>query len=146
MSGATITAGRLDLMLTELRITGLGVIEDATLEFAPGLTVLTGETGAGKTMVVTGLSLLFGSRADAGMLRLGSVAASIEGLLEVDSDNPALARARDAGADVTDGLILVRSLTETGRSRAHVGGRSVPVGVLAALAEDLVAVDRKSVV
>lgn len=127
-------------MLTELRITGLGVIEDATLEFAPGLTVLTGETGAGKTMVVTGLSLLFGSRADAGMLRLGSVAASIEGLLEVDSDNPALARARDAGADVTDGLILVRSLTETGRSRAHVGGRSVPVGVLAALAEDLVAV------
>ena len=123
-----------------MRIRGLGVIEDAVLELGPGLTVLTGETGAGKTMVVTGLGLLFGGRADAGAVRLGSRAV-IEGRVLVDPAGEVAARALEAGADLDqDGLLVARTVSAEGRSRAYLGGRSVPVGLLAELAEDLVAV------
>ncbi|MCW2499324.1 MAG: recN, partial [Frankiales bacterium] len=64
-------------MLQEMRIQGLGVIEDAVLELGPGLTVVTGETGAGKTMVVQGLNLLFGGRSDAGRVRPGAARAVV---------------------------------------------------------------------
>jgi DNA repair protein RecN (Recombination protein N) len=127
-------------VLSELRIQGLGVIDDAVLDLHPGLNVVTGETGAGKTMVVTGLGLLLGARADAGLVRSGAGSAVVEGLVDVASDHPAAQRAAEAGADVTDGLVLVRSVSAEGRSRAHVGGRSAPVGVLAEIGEHLVAV------
>ena len=123
-----------------MRITGLGVIADAVLDLHPGLTVVTGETGAGKTMVVEGLSLLFGGRADAGLVRTGSPRAVVEGRLLLAGDAPAVARAVEAGGELDDGALLVsRAVSAEGRSRAHVGGRSVPVGVLAELAETLVA-------
>lgn len=127
-------------MLSELRIQGLGVIDDAVLELHPGLNVVTGETGAGKTMVVTGLGLLLGARADAGLVRAGAGTAVVEGVVDVASDHPAAVRAAEAGADVTDGLVLVRSVSAEGRSRAHVGGRTAPVGVLSEIGEHLVAV------
>jgi DNA repair protein RecN (Recombination protein N) len=127
-------------VLSELRIQGLGVIDDAVLELHPGLNVVTGETGAGKTMVVTGLGLLLGARADAGLVRAGSGSAVVEGVVDVASDHPAAVRAAEAGADVTDGLVLVRSVSAEGRSRAHVGGRTAPVGVLSEIGEHLVAV------
>ncbi|MDQ1722804.1 MAG: repair protein RecN, partial [Pseudonocardiales bacterium] len=76
-------------MLEEIRIRGLGVISDAVLELGPGLTVVTGETGAGKTMVVTGLALLFGGRADSSRLRPGVESASVEGRLLVGGQSPA---------------------------------------------------------
>ncbi|WP_369141183.1 DNA repair protein RecN [Modestobacter versicolor] len=127
--------------LTELRIRGLGSIDDVTLELGPGLTVVTGETGAGKTMVVTGLSLLFGGRADPGRVRANG-RAGVEGRLVLPPDSPVWARAADAGAepDEDGSLILARTVSAEGRSRAHLGGRSVPVGVVAELAEDLLAV------
>ncbi|MBB2902715.1 DNA repair protein RecN (Recombination protein N) [Kineococcus radiotolerans] len=128
-------------MIEEIRIRSLGVIRDARLPLGPGLTVITGETGAGKTMVVTGLGLLMGERADAGAVRAGDDAAVVEGRVLVPEDGAAAARAREAGGDVDDGeLLLVRTLAATGRSRAHVGGRSAPVGVLAEISEHLVAV------
>ena len=127
-------------MLSELRIQGLGVIDDAVLDLHPGLNVVTGETGAGKTMVVTGLGLLLGARADAGLVRSGAGSAVVEGIVEVAADHPAAQRAAEAGADVNDGLVLVRSVSAEGRSRAHVGGRSAPVGVLGEIGEHLVAV------
>jgi DNA repair protein RecN (Recombination protein N) len=127
-------------VLSELRIQGLGVIDDAVLDLHPGLNVVTGETGAGKTMVVTGLGLLLGARADAGLVRSGAGSAVVEGLVDVAADHPAALRAAEAGADVTDGLVLVRSVSAEGRSRAHVGGRSAPVGVLGEIGEHLVAV------
>jgi DNA repair protein RecN (Recombination protein N) len=127
-------------MLEEMRIAGLGVIADATLSLHPGLTVVTGETGAGKTMVVSGLSLLFGGRADAGLVRTGSPSAVVEGRLALPPSSPAVERALDAGGELDDGaLLLSRAVSAEGRSRAHVGGRSVPVGVLGELAESLVA-------
>jgi len=129
----------------EIRIRGLGVIDDAELELGPGFTVVTGETGAGKTMVVTGLGLLMGGRADAGAVRSGAERAVVEGRVRIDPDGPAATRALDAGADLDDGdLLLSRAVSAEGRSRAHLGGRSVPVGVLAELAEDLVAVHGQS--
>ncbi len=127
--------------LTELRIRGLGAIDDVTLDLGSGLTVVTGETGAGKTMVVTGLTLLFGGRADAGRVRADG-RAGVEGRLLLPPDSPAWERAADAGADADEdgSLILARTVSAEGRSRAFLGGRSVPVGVVAELAEGLLAV------
>jgi DNA repair protein RecN (Recombination protein N) len=128
-------------VLEEMRIQGLGVIDDAVVELASGFTVVTGETGAGKTMVVTGLGLLFGGRADAGLVRTGKGRAVVEGRVRLAADAPAAVRAADAGADLDeDVLLLTRTLSAEGRSRAHVGGRSVPVGLLADLADELIAV------
>jgi DNA repair protein RecN (Recombination protein N) len=133
-------------VLEEIRIRGLGVIEDATLELGPGLTVVTGETGAGKTMVVSGLYLLFGGRADPARVRAGSGRAVVDGRLRLPDDSPVLARARDAGAEADeDGtLLLSRAVAVEGRSRAFLGGSAVPVGLLGDLAEGVLAVHGQS--
>src|SRR5699024_9907113 len=112
--------------LRRIRIQGLGVIDDAELDLTDGLNVITGETGAGKTMVVSGLGLLLGDRADAGLVRAGADRAVVEGEVDVDADHPAAVRVAEAGGDVDDGLILVRTVAAEGRSRASVGGRSAP--------------------
>ena len=127
-------------MLAEMRIQGLGVIDDATLELDAGLTVLTGETGAGKTMVVTGLTLLGGGRAEASRVADGARRAVVEGRFTADA--AALAVADEVGAEADDdgALIAVRTVGADGRSRAHLGGRAVPVGVLARLADSALAV------
>jgi DNA repair protein RecN (Recombination protein N) len=129
-------------MLEEVRITGLGVIDEAILELSPGFNVVTGETGAGKTMVVSGLGLLFGGRADPTRVRPGADRASVEGRLRVDPDGEVARQVDNAGGDLDDGgtLILSRSVSAEGRSRASAGGRSVPVSLLTYLADDLVAV------
>ncbi|HET9254433.1 MAG TPA: DNA repair protein RecN [Pseudonocardiaceae bacterium] len=133
-------------MLTEMRIEGLGVIDEATLELHPGLTVVTGETGAGKTMVVTGLHLLAGGRADVSRIRRGVGRAVVEGRFMPPqasaqiSSVAELASEVGARADEDGSLIASRTLTPDGRSRAHLGGRSVPAGVLAELAESMLAV------
>ncbi len=124
-----------------MRIRSLGVIDDAVVELSPGFTAVTGETGAGKTMVVTSLGLLLGGRADAALVRVGAKAAVVEGRITVPDGGPAAARAREAGAELDDGALLVsRTVSAEGRSRAHVGGRSVPAALLSELADDLVAV------
>ena len=117
-------------MLTEMRIEGLGVIDEATLDLHPGLTVVTGETGAGKTMVVTGLQLLAGGRADASRVRHGADRAIVEGRFRPARGSPAADLATEVGArtDEDGSLIASRTLTVDGRSRAHLGGRSVPAG------------------
>ncbi len=127
-------------MLEEMRIQDLGVIDEAALELSAGLNVVTGETGAGKTMVVTGLGLLFGERGDSARVRPGAERAVVEGRVRVDPEGTAAARAREAGAELdADSLVLSRSVSAEGRSRAHAGGRSAPIGLLSHLAEDLVA-------
>ncbi|MGW7576894.1 DNA repair protein RecN [Streptomyces sp. NPDC054765] len=124
-----------------MRIRSLGVIDDAVVELSPGFTAVTGETGAGKTMVVTSLGLLLGGRADPALVRIGAKSAVVEGRISVGPRAAAAVRAEEAGAELDDGALLIsRTLSAEGRSRAHVGGRSVPVGLLAELADDLVAV------
>lgn len=128
-------------VLEEMRIRSLGVIDDAVVELSPGFTAVTGETGAGKTMVVTSLGLLLGGRADPALVRIGAKAAVVEGRIVLRPGAPAALRAEEAGAELDDGALLIsRTVSAEGRSRAHVGGRSVPVGLLAELADDLVAV------
>jgi len=131
-------------MLREIRIQNLGVIDDAVLELSAGLNVVTGETGAGKTMVVSGLGLLLGARADAALVRTGAKTAVVEGVVEVGPEHLASLRVIEAGGDAQDGLILVRTVSAGGRSKAHVGGRTVPVSVLGELGELLVAVHGQS--
>ncbi|MCC8339696.1 DNA repair protein RecN [Streptomyces sp. R1] len=128
-------------VLEEMRIRSLGVIDDAVVELSPGFTAVTGETGAGKTMVVTSLGLLLGGRADAALVRIGAKSAVVEGRIAVPDDAAAAVRAEEAGAELDDGALLIsRTVSAEGRSRAHLGGRSVPVGMLAELADELVAV------
>jgi DNA repair protein RecN (Recombination protein N) len=128
-------------MLEELRLRGLGVIDDALLELGPGFTAITGETGAGKTMVLTGLGLLLGARADPGLLRRGAPRLEVEGRLRVAETSPVVSRVADAGGTLDAGsLIIARTMGPDGRSRAHVGGRSVPVGLLGEIADELVTV------
>lgn len=125
----------------EVRIQGLGVIDEAVLELSPGFNVVTGETGAGKTMVVTGLGLLFGGRADPSRIRPGADKATVEGTLVVDPKGRVAQQVEDIGGEVEEGeLIISRTVSAEGRSRAWLGGRTVPVGTLTYLADDLVAV------
>ena len=137
-------------MLTELRISGLGVIDEAVADFSPGLSVLTGETGAGKTMVVTGLRLLAGGRADPGRVRRGSDKALVEGRFDLstaatinDDDRRELDELldeSDADRDEDGSVIAVRRVGADGRSRARLGGRSVPAGTLGRFCAPLLAV------
>ncbi|MBT2389507.1 DNA repair protein RecN [Streptomyces sp. ISL-1] len=128
-------------VLEEMRIRSLGVIDDAVVELSPGFTAVTGETGAGKTMVVTSLGLLLGGRADPALVRIGAKSAVVEGRISVPAGGPAAVRAEEAGAELDDGTLLIsRTVSAEGRSRAHLGGRSVPIGMLSELADELVAV------
>lgn len=134
-------------MLAEIRIDNLGAISSASAQFHAGLTVLTGETGAGKTMVVTSLHLLSGARADAGRVRVGAARAVVEGRFAVDSSAPLVDREvtrllESCGAerDEDGSIIAVRTVGGDGRSRAHLGGRSVPAGVLSEFTDPLLTV------
>ncbi|MFC5931971.1 DNA repair protein RecN [Cryobacterium melibiosiphilum] len=132
-------------MIEELSIRDLGVIAEATLPLGPGFTAVTGETGAGKTMVVTALGLLLGARADAGTVRQGQSQSWVEGRWVIEPNGLVADRVRDAGGDL-DGpeLILGRSVSAEGRSRAVVGGRGAPASVLGDLGSALVVVHGQS--
>jgi DNA repair protein RecN (Recombination protein N) len=141
------------VVLEELRLRSLGVIDEAVLELGPGFTVVTGETGAGKTMVVTALGLLLGARADSGLVRAGAKQARIEGRVLVDGAPDSVEGAASAirdrvdelGGDVDDdSLLLTRTVSGEGRSRAVLGGASVPIGRLGQIADLLVAVHGQS--
>ena len=134
-------------MLTELTIRDLGVIPESTVEFSPGLTVLTGETGAGKTMVVTGLRLLSGGRADAGRVRTGAEKALVEGRVATDDLAGPLSDAveeilAECGGDRDENgeILLARQVSAKGRSRAWIGGRGTPASSLADLAGAVLAI------
>ena len=131
-------------MLAELRIQSLGAIGVATAEFDRGLTVLTGETGTGKTMVVTGLHLLGGARAEATRVRSGADRAVVEGRFTTgDLDQAAAAQideildACGAERDEDGSVIALRSVSCDGPSRAYLGGRSVPAKSLSAFTTEL---------
>ena len=137
-------------MIEEIRMQHLGVIADAVLPLGKGFTAITGETGAGKTMVVTGLGLLLGQRADSGAVRAGAAQASVAGVWVVPEQGPIADIVTDAGGELEPAgagrseLYVSRTLSAEGRSRASVGGRAAPAGVLSALAEQLVVVHGQS--
>lgn len=114
-------------MLVELRILDLGVIGEAAIEFSPGFTAVTGETGAGKTMIVTGLSLLTGAKADPRLVRVGAGRALVEGRWQLDAATAA-AVAELGGEVDADGVLTSRQLSAS-RSRMTIGGAQVPAGI-----------------
>ena len=129
-------------MLAELRIADLGVIGDATIEPGPGFTAVTGETGAGKTMIVTGLALLAGAKADPRLVRSGASRALVEGRWQVAADQiPVLA---ELGAEVEDGEVLVTRQLGASRSRMAIGGAQVPLSTGVQLVGEWVTVHGQS--
>jgi DNA repair protein RecN (Recombination protein N) len=132
-------------VIEEISIRDLGVIADAKLNFGPGLTVLTGETGAGKTMVLTALGLLLGERSDSSAIRQGQEQAFVEGRWMIHDHKAASEIVIEAGGLIDNGeLIVNRTVARDSRSRSAVGGASAPVAVLASLGEKLVAVHGQS--
>lgn len=131
-------------MLTELQLSSLGVVADASLTLGPGLTALTGETGAGKTMLVAGLGLLLGARADASLVRSGDDKAVVQGRWEVGETTAALVE--ELGGSLDDGieLVSVRQVTAQGRSRAVIGGASVPVSTASTLLGEIATIHGQS--
>ncbi|CAB4614878.1 MAG: DNA repair protein RecN [Actinobacteria bacterium] len=132
-------------MIEEISIRDLGVIAEAKLKFGPGLTVLTGETGAGKTMVLTAVGLLLGERSDTSAIRQGQDQAFVEGRWQINQHQKANELVVEAGGNVDAGeLIVNRSVARDGRSRSAIGGAAAPVNLLASLGEQLVAVHGQS--
>ena len=137
-------------MIEEIHIRDLGIITDARLPLEPGFSVLTGETGAGKTMVVTALGMLLGARSDASSVRNGAKNALAEAVIRLPRGHRALALAEEAGGTTEEideqslELLLARTVNASGRSRAHVGGCSAPIGTLAQIGQSLVAVHGQS--
>ena len=134
-------------MLADITISDLGVISSASAELSSGLTVLTGETGAGKTMVVTGLRLLAGGRADASRVRAGAKRAVVEGTFITDELSPEdaqrIAEIVDTAGGVADEngeYVAARTVMSTGRSKAHLGGRTVPAATLNEFSRSLLTV------
>jgi DNA repair protein RecN (Recombination protein N) len=132
-------------MFDELRICALGSIDEAVLELHAGLTVLSGETGAGKSSIVRAFGLLAGGRADPSQVRSGHRSAAVEARLTVDPHSAVATRVREAGGELEgSSLIVARTVSADGRSRAFVGGRSVPVGLLAEVVGGLLALHGQS--
>ncbi len=125
-------------MLVTLHVVNLGVIEDVTLELPPGMTVLTGETGAGKTLLVGALSLLLGGRADPTMVRAGTAEALVEGVFQRGEPTGAGGRADEPVDGAGGEEILSRTVSSTGTSKAWINGRRVPLTALARRGADLV--------
>lgn len=136
-------------MIDELRIRNLGVIEAAELSLDTGMTAITGETGAGKTMALTSLALLMGAKADSAKVRAGADMATVEGTFLVAADSPVIEIVQNAGGavDETDdgvAIVVARHVPKTGRSRAYAGGQSVPQATLQQMADHLVTVHGQS--
>ncbi len=137
-------------MIEEIRLRDLGVIADATLPLGAGFTAITGETGAGKTMVVSALALLLGARSDSSVVRAGADKAVVEGIWRLPAAHSSVARVEDAGGEPEPvgedqvELYLGRTVSREGRSRATAGGRTVPAGVLSDIADELVVVHGQS--
>src|SRR5689334_25110701 len=118
-------------MLRQLSINNVVLVERLDLEFEPGLGVLTGETGAGKSILLDALGLALGARADTGLVRAGQDSASVTAELELNSRHPAhgILAEQDIAAEPGEPLIIRRTLRSDGGSRAFVGGTSVPAGL-----------------
>ena len=123
-------------MLRELSIRNLAVVEEAVVPFAPGLNVLTGETGAGKSIVVDALLLITGARAQLDWIRTGADTALVEAVFEIDPAGPVAALLDEAGHHPGDGqLVIKRELARSGRHRAFVNDGAATVGLLERLGE-----------
>src|SRR5580765_6440195 len=117
-------------MLASLSIRDIVLIERLDLAFAPGLSVLTGETGAGKSILLDALGLALGARAEAGLIRPGAAAASVAAVFEPPADHRALALIAEQGLEAGAEIVLRRQIGADGRSRAFINDQPVSAGLL----------------
>src|SRR5688500_3891636 len=126
-------------MLTELRIKNFAIIESLTLPLGPGFNVLTGETGAGKSIIVGALGLLLGERGTADVVRTGADKATVEGVFEIGERSELAKRLDERGIETEDRLVVLkREVTSSGRTRAWVNGSTVTAGALAEIGRALI--------
>jgi DNA repair protein RecN (Recombination protein N) len=143
----SVPAGRMGVVLQELHVAGLGVVEDISLRLAPGLNVLTGETGAGKTLITVGLALALGARASAASVRAGERSASVEALFVL---SPGVAgqiealREEDEAPEHEVEVVLARTVAADGRGSARLNGRLAPLASLSAVGDRLVEIHGQS--
>ncbi len=125
-------------MLLELRVKDYAIMEDLALEFSEGLNILTGETGAGKSIIIDALSLLLGERADSELIRTGSSKAIVEGVFDL-SKNPKLKRiTEELEIDSDDGFLYVRRVvTREGRGRCRINQSQIPLSVLKKIGDEI---------
>ncbi|MDN4525260.1 DNA repair protein RecN [Fictibacillus fluitans] len=126
-------------MLAELSIRNFAIIEALTISFNKGLTVLTGETGAGKSIIIDAIGLLIGGRGSSEFVRYGTAKAEIEGLFLVDSPHPVYAKAEELGIEIHDGMVVLkRDIMESGKSVCRINGKLVTLTLLKEIGQSLV--------
>jgi DNA repair protein RecN (Recombination protein N) len=127
-------------MLRELSIRNFAIIDDLHIRFAPGLTILSGETGAGKSIIINAVNLILGSRASMDMIRTGADAAELEAIFDIGPESPAGRVAGGMGCDIGDGLLVRRVVARAEGNRVYVNGRLATLQVLAAVTENLASI------
>jgi DNA repair protein RecN (Recombination protein N) len=127
-------------MLRELSIRNFAIIDDLRMAFAPGLTVLSGETGAGKTIIIEAVNLLLGSRASSKLIRSGAEAAELEALFELHPDAPSARAMADLGYNPADGLLIRRIVSINDRHRVYINDRLATMQALGAITENLASI------
>lgn len=126
-------------MLAELSIRNFAIIEAVTVSFERGLTVLTGETGAGKSIIIDAIGLLVGGRGSAEFVRYGTKKAEIEGLFHIDENHPSKQKLEDVGIEVLDDMVVLRrDISSTGKSICRVNGKLVTLGILREIGQTLI--------
>jgi DNA repair protein RecN (Recombination protein N) len=127
-------------MLKELSIRNFAIIDDLQIQFESGLTVLSGETGAGKSIIIQAVNLLLGGRASAEMIRTGADSAEIEARFDPGRKSPAARTARDLGYDAAEGLLVRRVISRAEGNRVYINGRLATLQILSALTENLASI------
>jgi DNA repair protein RecN (Recombination protein N) len=125
-------------MLTELSIRNFAIIDEMKVSFADGLNVITGETGAGKSIIIGAVSLLLGERASADMIRSFEESATVEALFDIGEKDALKKKIREMGFHVGKELILKRIVTRTGKNRVYIDGQLATLGMLSAISESLI--------
>jgi DNA repair protein RecN (Recombination protein N) len=132
-------------VLEEITIKDLGIIKDATLTFTPGLTTITGETGAGKTMVLSALNLLLGKRSEASMILANAPFTSVEGCWRITPDSPVTSLVDNVGGIIEDSCLYInRTVHRDGKSKAVIGGKTTPASYLGEIGDNLVNIHGQS--
>jgi DNA repair protein RecN (Recombination protein N) len=127
-------------MLQEISIRNFAIIQDLTICFESGLTVLSGETGAGKSIIINAVNLLLGSRASAALIRTGAESAELEALFRIGPDSSTARTMRELGYDPREGLLIRRIISSSDRHRIYINGRLATMQVLTAITADLASI------